>query len=549
MDGRTQESMNDARSDAGSIFQPLWRRKWFILIFAVLVAAATYEYYRREQPTFQAKTVLYLGGATEQSGGSGSGTKAFSTRSVADQVELINTTIVERLRKKLRAEHKPGLARTKAKAASGSTSDFITIIAEGHNRKVAARFANDLAASYIRNQRSNYVRNLQNQIANAKQQLRRIEPPPVPAGAKSKGKAPGQSAASTIQAASLESHINQLETNLATFTGVQQLAPAKVAAAPLSPKKNAIFGFVIGLIAASVLAYFLARFDRRVRTLSGAEGLFQAPVLAALPAVGSPTIRPRGGRGPAASLVEPLRRLNTALRLSHNVPGRNGGPRTLLFVSPDPGDGRSSVVANLARVQRDSGQRVMVVEADFRRPALGRLMDVPAARGLADVLVGGASPNTAAQTVALDGVGGGQVPHRWGGRGTKTMVEARTGGALSVLLAGGPVPNPPAALGSEMMSWVVRTLAEEYDSVLIDAPSPLEVSDAMSLLPLVDGIVIVARLGHTRIGSAERLMELLERTVSAPTLGTVVNCVPRREIARYGFSVGPGGGRRWPAAR
>ncbi len=76
--------------------------------------------------------------------------------------------------------------------------------------------------------------------------------------------------------------------------------------------------------------------------------------------------------------------------------------------------------------------------------------------------------------------------------------------------------------------------------MLVDAPSPLEVSDVMPLLALVDGIVIVARAGHTREASARRLVELLARTASAPVLGVAANCVSRKEIERFGFAASNG---------
>lgn len=89
------------------------------------------------------------------------------------------------------------------------------------------------------------------------------------------------------------------------------------------------------------------------------------------------------------------------------------------------------------------------------------------------------------------------------------------------------------------MGELLRSLAEELDYVLIDAPPPLEVSDVMPLLPAVDGIILVTRIGHTRDVSAQRLAQLLARTVSAPLLGIVANCVPRKDIERYGFAWAP----------
>jgi Mrp family chromosome partitioning ATPase len=86
---------------------------------------------------------------------------------------------------------------------------------------------------------------------------------------------------------------------------------------------------------------------------------------------------------------------------------------------------------------------------------------------------------------------------------------------------------------------MLRSIADEFDYMLIDAPPPLEVSDVVPLLPVVDGVLIVARVGHTRDVSARRLAQLLRSTASAPLLGVVANCVPRKDIKRYGFASAP----------
>jgi Mrp family chromosome partitioning ATPase len=128
--------------------------------------------------------------------------------------------------------------------------------------------------------------------------------------------------------------------------------------------------------------------------------------------------------------------------------------------------------------------------------------------------------------------------------GVSTAVQADSAGTISVLLSGGEAANPPALLGSEAMARLLQSVSEDHDYVLIDVPPPLEVSDAVPLLRLVDGVIIVARLGHTRDVSAQRLDELLRRTASAPVLGAVANCVPRKDIQRYGFSWAPTEQRR-----
>jgi Mrp family chromosome partitioning ATPase len=90
------------------------------------------------------------------------------------------------------------------------------------------------------------------------------------------------------------------------------------------------------------------------------------------------------------------------------------------------------------------------------------------------------------------------------------------------------------------MAELIRRLGEEYDSVLVDAPPPLQFSDVMPLLSAVDAVVIVARVDHTREVSARRLMQLLERTPSAPILGVIANAARPRDMERYGL----GSGRR-----
>jgi Mrp family chromosome partitioning ATPase/capsular polysaccharide biosynthesis protein len=534
--------MNETTTDAASIFAAIWKRKWLILAVAILVAAGTYEYYKGKARTYSATTQLFLGGSSEQSTLSGQGKPSLSVRGLADQVGLINSTLIGKpVREELRAKHDLAAVRGKATAKASGTSDFITITTEARTPKAADDLANAYAQAYIRRQRTEYRKGVQAQLATARGQLRRIEAPAPVAKANGTKAAPNNS--TTLQAANLASKISQLETQLSTFTGVQQVGPARAQALSnsTSPRQNAIFGFVIGLLLASVAAYLLTRFDRRIRRLADVEAILHTQILAALPAVKSPAVRPDGRRVPAKPLLEPLRRLYTTLQLGNPLDpgGRERAPRVILFISPDAGDGRSTVIANLARVQSEAGERVAVVEADFRRPTQARLMDVHGQYGLADVLSGKMGLGEAMQSAksSLDPSGDGAPAPAPGS--VSTVVESRSVGSLSVLVGGGAVANPPALLAGDAMSDLLRSVAGEFDYVLVDVPPPPEVSDAMPLLQLVDGIVLVARVGHTREVSAQRLAQLLGRTASAPILGAVVNCVPRKDIESYGFSFAP----------
>ena len=238
------------------------------------------------------------------------------------------------------------------------------------------------------------------------------------------------------------------------------------------------------------------------------------------------------------------------------------------------------MLADLALVQRDAGARVAAIEADMRRPVLAGLLGVNAPYGLSDVLAGAlslgeawqsamhlqtgaAAASTVAQGVVTaagaaqsfaaapgaaqglaataPGAAQGLATAPGAGQGVSAALDAR--GSVSVLLSGGHTANPPALLAGERMRGVLRAAAEDFDYVLIDAPPPLQVSDALPLLGLVDGIVLVARAGHTHEASARWLMQLLARVSSAPVLGVLANCVSCAEVQEYGFGA-PYGQRR-----
>jgi Mrp family chromosome partitioning ATPase len=531
-------------TDATTIFAPLWRRKWLILAVGIIVAGASYAYYKRQRPTYQSSTQIFLGAGLEEAAPGEKASAKGQTASILDQAAVINSIVVENVHKQLKAEHKLALVRgTVVRAKGAEKGQFITITTEAHTAKGAALLANLTAQSYIRRQRIEHKAVIEKAIAISRRQLRRIEAANTPHPGTGK-KSSSPSTASILQAASLNSKINQLESSL-VVTGAQQVKPAKPATAlQLSPKprQNAIFGFVLGLVLAAIAAYVLSRFDRRLRSLAGIEQVFAAQILAALPKAGRAVTHRDGQPAPSKQLLEPLRRLHTALALGDKLGPEPATPRrVILFISPDAGDGKSTLVADLAMTQRDAGQRVAVIEANFRRPVLSKLLDLQGTSGLAEALAGTVPVGEAMQRVLpLQPADGGEAQPAGG---VLTAVESRAG-SLFVLSGGLGVANPPALIGHPAMAELLRTVAADFDYVLIDAPSPLEVSDVMPLLKLVDGIVIVARAGYTREVSAQRLVQLLAHTECAPLLGVVANCVAQGDTERYGFA--SPNGRAWP---
>jgi Mrp family chromosome partitioning ATPase len=557
-------------TDAISILAPLWRRKWLILAVGIVVAAGSYLYYKRARPVFEVTTQIYLGAGGEEQAAGEKGNSKGQSAVISNQATIINSIVVEKVHLQLRKEHKKGLIRgTKVHATAVEKSQFITVTAQAHTAKGAALLANTTVQAYIRRQRATHLRVTERQLAISRRQLRRIEigslPKPAAKTTGTKGKekesekAAAPSTVSTtnvLQAANLNSKINQLEASLSQ-TGAQQIRPAKAGTAvKLSPKprKNAIFGFVIGLVLAAIAAYALDRLDRRLRSVASVESILQTQILAGLPKVRRPIVRAEGRLTPSRFLLEPLRRLYIALGFA--TAGENGRdnstyaephpqrPRVILVTSAEAGDGKSTLVAGLALIQRDAGMRVAVVEANFRRPVQARLLGLDGSHGLADVLAGALPVADAMQRVMPTGGPAGPAP-AFSEAPVATAVESSSAGSLFLLAGASAVANPPAMLANDAMRDLLRSLAEDFDYVLIDGPSPLETSDVMPLLGVVDGVVIVARLGHTRELAARRLVQLLASASPAPLLGTVANAMSRKEAGRYGYSAPSG--RSWPA--
>lgn len=544
--------MNDNNS-ASAMFAPLWRRKWLILAVAIVAAIGSYLYYRREPPKYSASTQVYLGNGAEElshTSSGGGGKKGGGVGSPSTQAALINSSIIkEAVQHKLKKEKQGSSVRAalkgKYKAKAPQKSEFININGEARNARGAALLVNVVAQEYDKRENGRYRRGVLTAIALARRQARQAEaeglehPTSKAKGSKKASKKSGASA--TLTAATLQNKINQLESNL-TISQVAQVDTAKPKASKLTgphPKSNAIFGFMVGLLLGALAAFTLGRMDRRMRSLGAIEAAFETEILTALPTVKRPIVRREEHPAPAKSMREALWRLQSTLQVGAPVDaGHNGGsratPRVILFVSADPGDGKSTLAAALALAQSEAGERVALVEADFRRPVQGRLLGLPGQQGLADVLTGRLTIEEAMQEVAVLHPGAAVGATQAAGGATTTVLEP--GGSVSVLVGVPEVANPPALLARQTMAQLPRTLAEHYDFVLLDAPGPLQVSDAMPLLGLADGIIVVARLRHTRSTSAARLLQLLKRTPSAPVLGVVANGVSAAEIRKYGAS-------------
>ena len=203
--------------------------------------------------------------------------------------------------------------------------------------------------------------------------------------------------------------------------------------------------------------------------------------------------------------------------------------RTLLVASAAPGDGKTTVARHLASAAARMGSRVLLLEADLRRPTLAQQLDVQSGPGLSDVLIGAESLSEATQMIDLDS------PRVEGSGGRGSGGSGSGGRTLDVLVAGAALPpNPGELVESHAMETLLERAKATYDLVVIDTPPLTAVSDAFPLLRKVDGVIIVGRVGRNRRDVAQRLHETLTGA-GAPLLGVVANGFKSGRRGGYGY--------------
>lgn len=288
-------------------------------------------------------------------------------------------------------------------------------------------------------------------------------------------------------------------------TDIRRIDPADRADAPSSPRKsmNLILGLAAGLALGLVLAVVVESLDTNIKTIFDIEDRLGLPMLGIVPLVEPQLLSPEAfvseataaGPGAWSRLAESYRSLRTAILLSR----AGTPPRVMIFSSPRPSEGKTSVTSLEAVVFALNGARVLLIDSDLRRPTVHVRFRIPNQVGLTSVLTGKCSPEEA-------------------------IVNVRSVPSLDILPAGPIAPMPAELLGSSQMRALVDGFRSRYDFILIDTPPILTVTDAAVMVPVSDGVVLVLRYGEASRNVAARATEVLLRS-GAHLLGVVLNAV------------------------
>ena len=296
-------------------------------------------------------------------------------------------------------------------------------------------------------------------------------------------------------------------------SNVKIVNAARVPMAPSEPNipRNLAFALVLGLTSGVGLAFLLENLDNTVRTPEQAQIISGLPSLGMIPQ-GSKSIEASNQKRltvasskeavelvtqarPQSQMAESYRALRTSLLLSSS----GAPPKIILVTSALPQEGKTTTSINCAIVLAQKGVRVLLIDADLRRPGVHKTLGMGPRSGLSNVLTGSA---TLQQTITRSPL----VP------------------SLFVLPSGTPPPNPAELLASSNMKDVLVELRDQYDHIVIDTPPTLSVTDAVVLSTKADAVVLVIRSGVTTKGALRRSRDILMQ-VNAKVTGVLLNAV------------------------
>jgi succinoglycan biosynthesis transport protein ExoP len=286
---------------------------------------------------------------------------------------------------------------------------------------------------------------------------------------------------------------------------IVERASVPAAAATPDVARSLMLGVVVALFAAFGLVVLLDYLDDTIKAADDLTRKLGLPCLGLVPALKSPAEHPLVSAGRSGQFGEAIRSLRTSIAFSHSAPGS----AMLMVTSAQPLEGKTTTACNLAVALAYGGARVLLVDADLRRPSVHTTFGLQSGAGLADVLAGGLPLRDAVTRI--------QTPSLW------------------ILPAGTPPQNPSELLSSSAMEGLTRQLREgPFDWVIVDTPPVLAVTDASVLAKHASGVVFVLGANMTRRRAAERAVETL--AIGGPRiLGAVLNRVAYSSDVYYSY--------------
>lgn len=290
---------------------------------------------------------------------------------------------------------------------------------------------------------------------------------------------------------------------------VRMIDAALVPKNPVKPNKQMVLmaGFIVSLLLASLAVFLVEFFDKKFKSFKEIETISQKSVLGVIPKF-QPVedsnfkeiaFEEKNNLSPA---VEAFRTLRTSIRLSNP----DSRLKVMLVTSSVPQEGKTVVAANLAASYAVAGKKVVIIDADMRKPRVHKVFGLPNEKGLSTLIVGEHSMDEVVNRNVYEG--------------------------LDVVTAGIIPPNPAELLESSRVGDIIKKFSEKYDVVIIDTPPLSPVSDAAIIAPFTDGMIITVNVGIVpRDVFKSAVQSIVKSGISI--VGTVVNNIDSRQEKKF----------------
>lgn len=496
------------------------RERWKLVVACVVLSLlAAFAYLAQAEKVYEAEADLLISPVqTDDPALVGLGLLTQGgdpSRNLETVSRLVGTTEVARVaQRRLRLGGEPRALLDDVQARPVAESNIVAITARAQDARVAQRLATGFADAVVEDSTAKLHQRLDASIRRVEDRLA-AQPPNT-----------GQGSDDAAQV--LRQQLNQLENLRAADDPTLRVASAaELPGSPVAPRPllSVIAGLLAGLVLGVTAAFTIQALDNRLRREEQLRRMTRLPLLTRIPNERtSRDGRPLDPTRLSPASLEAYRTLRATLGATRNG---LGGSRSILVTSPSSGEGKSTTAINLAASLALAGQSVILIEADLRRPSIGRALDLEPRHDVMDVLL---------ERVDLEDA---------------LVTTESLGSQLGILLAR---PNEASgSVGDGLFLPTAQRLIEDAkqlaDFVIIDSPPLTEVIDGLGLAERADEVLLVVRLGRTQLGRIARLGELLARRGIRPD-GFALVGVPRSSIAsEYYVSSKPSGRAGSPLSR